>query len=135
MITRDMKCGVCGYLGKVEAHDTVGSIPESHIFKSLGKDSSGFLRFICPSCGMNLAVNPTLKITIQKIVTAYPVTTSKVERLPCIIWGALCLLISIFLIAVLGSWWTYIISAGLLVLSISFFIASGKKEIEEIHKR
>jgi hypothetical protein len=38
MVTRDIKCGACGFEGKVEAHDTVSKVPESQIFKNLGKD-------------------------------------------------------------------------------------------------
>lgn len=136
MVTRDIKCGVCGHEGKIEAHDTVDSVPESHIFKTLGMDSSGFLRFHCPSCRLNLAVNPKLRLTIAKQIVGYPVRTRQVERLPCMVWGVVCLLLSIFLFAKFDGWWVYVVSGGLLLfgLSLSVFVLSGKTQIKEIGK-
>lgn len=57
---------MCGFEGKIEAHDTINLVPESDIFKLLGKDSfTGFIHFSCPSCNADLSVDP-LKVICKK---------------------------------------------------------------------
>ncbi len=50
MITGDIKCGGCGYEGKVEANDTVREHPEESLFKLIGKDPEGYIHVKCPKC-------------------------------------------------------------------------------------
>lgn len=70
MFTRSIKCEVCGFKGKIEAHDTVGKVPASEIFKLLGKDpSTGMIHFRCPSCKEDFAVNPTKFISARKMLS------------------------------------------------------------------
>ena len=57
MFTREIKCDACGFEGKIEANDTIGTISAAKNFIFLGKDSStGFLHFRCPSCNADLKV-------------------------------------------------------------------------------
>ncbi|MBM4275639.1 MAG: hypothetical protein FJ134_14435 [Deltaproteobacteria bacterium] len=130
MITRDIKCGICGYEGKVEALDTLDSVPKSDIFKILGKDSStGFLHFRCPSCDLDLAVDPLRVIAANQII-GYPESTCQANRLPSIIWGILCLIVAIFILAKFSGWWTYIVAGILFFLAWGFFAPA--KQIKEI---
>lgn len=71
MVTRNIICMGCDFDGKVEAHDTVG-VPETDIFKSLGKSDTGYLLFRCPSCGKDIAVDP-LKAFLSRKMKGYPV--------------------------------------------------------------
>jgi hypothetical protein len=58
LFSRDIKCPKCGQEGKVEAVDTIDVIEASKLFKILGKDSSGFLHFLCPACGEDINIDP-----------------------------------------------------------------------------
>jgi hypothetical protein len=62
----------CEFDGKVEANDTVGVVPETEIFKSLGKSDTGYLLFRCPSCGQIVEVDP-LKTFLSRKMKGYPV--------------------------------------------------------------
>ena len=77
MVTRNIICMECEFEGKVEAQDTVGVVPESEIFRSLGKDTNtGYLLFRCPSCGKQIAVDP-LKTFLRRKLKGYPVNKEK----------------------------------------------------------
>ncbi len=58
MFSRNIKCPKCGQEGKVEAVDTVDVTKASELFKTLGKDSSGFLHFLCPACSEDISIDP-----------------------------------------------------------------------------
>ena len=58
MVTRDIRCRRCGHTGKIEAHDTPGDTPKDRLFTFEGKDSGGYLRFRCPNCKTDVAVDP-----------------------------------------------------------------------------
>jgi len=141
VFTRNIKCGACGYKGKVEAHDTVNVFPESEIFKNLGKDSStGFLHFRCPSCNEDLAVDPLNAIAAKQMVGYREslITLKKVQRsnrhMP-IIWGIICLIAAIFIFVKFRGWWTYLVGGLLLMLawvSLKTGIFASKKEIKEL---
>jgi hypothetical protein len=119
--TRDVKCGVCEYEGKIEAHDTVKLVPESDIFKLLGKDSStGFIHVSCPSCNADLAIDP-LKIIGAKQIVGYPETTLRSNRFVSFVWGILCVIVAVFILAKFSGWWTYIVVGILAILAIGFF--------------
>lgn len=141
MVTRDIKCGACGFEGKVEAHDTVNTVPESQIFKNLGKDSStGFLHFSCPSCNEYLAVDPLKAIAARQMV-GYPessMASGKAQRsnrhVP-IIWGIACLIAAFFIFIKFNGWWTYIVGGILLMLgwvSLKTGLSASQKEIKEL---
>ena len=57
MITGDIKCGGCGYEGKVEANDTVREHPEESLFKLIGKDPEGYIHVKCPKCQDDLTID------------------------------------------------------------------------------
>lgn len=140
MFTRDMKCGACGFEGKVEAHDTVNVVPESEIFKNLGKDSStGFLHFSCPSCNEDLAVDPLKAIAVRQMV-GYPETfiasgrAERSNRYVPIIWGIVCLIGAFFIfIKFTGE---LIIVGGILLMvgwiSLKTGLFASQKEIKEL---
>ena len=141
MVTRDIKCGACGFEGKVEAHDTVNVASESEIFKNLGKDSStGFLHFSCPSCNEDLAVDP-LKAVAARQMVGYPETSIASEKaqrsnrhVP-IIWGIVCLIGAFFIFVKFSGWWTYIVGGLLLMLgwvSLKTGLFASQKEIKEL---
>lgn len=141
MDTRDIKCGACGFKGKVEAHDTVNVFSDAQIFKNLGKDSStGFLHFSCPSCNKDLAVDPLKAITSRPMV-GYPEspiasgTVYRSNRHVPIIWGIVYLIVAFFIFVKFSSWWTYIIGGILLILasvSLKTGLFASQKEIEEL---
>lgn len=141
MVTRDIKCGACGLVGKVEAHDTVNVVPESEIFKNLGKDSStGFLHFSCPSCNEDLAVDPLKAIAARQMV-GYPESSiaarnaQRANRHVPIIWGTVCLIAAFFIFVKLSGWWTYIVGGILLLLawvSLKTGLFASQKEIKEL---
>ena len=67
-ISRKISCKLCGFKGVVEAHDTK-DYPSSKIFKMLGKDSKGFLHFLCPSCQADGTYSPSEFISpVPKII-------------------------------------------------------------------
>jgi hypothetical protein len=79
MVTRNIICMGCEFGGKVEAHDTVGVISESKVFKSLGKDSNtGYLLMRCPQCGQVIAVDP-LKTFFSRKMKGYPIPEKHTE--------------------------------------------------------
>lgn len=141
MVTRDIKCGACGFEGKVEAHDTVNVVSESQIFKNLGKDSStGFLHFSCPSCNEDLAVDPFKAIAARQIV-GYPESSmasgraQRSNRHVPIIWGIACLIAAFFIFVKFSGWWTYIVGGILLMLgwvSLKTGLFGSQKEIKEL---
>ena len=137
MVTRNIKCGACGFEGKVEAHDTVNIVSESQIFKNLGKDSStGFLHFSCPSCNEDLAVDPLKAITARQMV-GYPESyiAKRSNRHVPVIWGLICLVVAIFIYIKFTGWWTYIVGGILLMLawvSLKTGLFASKKEIKEL---
>lgn len=140
MVTRNIKCGSCGFEGKIEAHDTVNVVPESEIFKNLGKDSStGFLHFSCPSCNEDLAVDPLKAIAARQIV-GHPETfiasgkAQRANRHVPIIWGIVCL-IGAFFIFVKFSGGGLIVGGLLLMLgllSLKTGLFASQKEIKEL---
>lgn len=141
MVTRDIKCGACGFEGKVEAHDTVNLVPESQIFKNLGKDSStGFLHFNCPSCNEDLAVDPLKAIAARQMV-GYPessIESGKAhgsKRHVPIIWGIVCLIVAFFIFVKFSGWWTYLVGGIFLMLawvSLKTGLFASQKEIKEL---
>lgn len=143
-ITRNMKCDVCGFVGKIEAEDTINSVPESEIFKSLGLDSGPYLHFKCPSCNADLSVH-SLKFMGAKQVVGYSTADRLIEDLevtsaqmsaplPTIVWGVVCLVIAIFLVFKFGRG-TYILSGILVYLAYSFFASLWRKgPIDRAHK-
>ena len=141
MVTRNIKCGTCGFEGKIEAHDTVNAVPESEIFKNLGKDSStGFLHFSCPSCNEDLAVDP-LKAVAAKQIVGHPETSissgkaQRANRYVPIIWGIVCLIGAFFIFVKFSGWWTYIVGGLLLMLgwvSLKTGLFASQKEIKEL---
>ncbi|MCK4911637.1 MAG: hypothetical protein KAR83_08330 [Thermodesulfovibrionales bacterium] len=141
MFTREMKCGACGFEGKVEAHDTVNVVLESQIFMNLGKDSStGYLHFSCPSCNEDLAVDPLKVISVKQMV-GYPASykTSGIvkhsNRHVPIIWGIAYLVIAAFIFLKFSGWWTYIVGGILLMLawvSIKTGLFPSENEINEL---
>lgn len=58
LITRNIKCKKCGNHGVVEAHDTINHYPPNDIFKNLGKDTDGYMHFLCPKCGADGSYSP-----------------------------------------------------------------------------
>lgn len=154
MVTRSIKCGACGYEGKVEAHDTVNVVPESEIFKLLGKDSStGFLHFSCPSCNEDLAVDP-LKAMFARQMVGYPKTlfapgkaksSNRYVPIICGIGGLLgavfMFLLSIFIYAHPSGRWTYTYIATYIAVvfllmygwvSLKTGLFASRKEIKEL---
>jgi hypothetical protein len=141
MVTRSIKCGSCGFEGKIEAHDTVNVVPTSEIFKNLGKDSStGFLHFSCPSCNEDLAVDPLKAIAARQMVghPEYSIASGKAKRsnrhVP-IIWGIVCLIAAFLIFVKFSGWWTYIVGGILLMLgwvSLKTGLSASQKEIKEI---
>ncbi len=141
MVTRDIKCGACGFEGKVEAHDTVNVVSEAQIFKNLGKDSStGFLHFICPSCNEDLAVDP-LKAIASRQMVGYPESSmasgrsQRSNRYVPIIWGIVYLIAAFFIFTKFSGWWTYIVGGILLMLawvSLKTGLFASQKEIKEL---
>jgi hypothetical protein len=141
MVTRNIKCGACGFEGKLEAHDTVNIVPESQIFKNLGKDSStGFLHFSCPSCNEDLAVDPLKAIAARQLV-GYPessIASRKARgsnRHVPISWGIVGLIAAFFIFVKFGGWWTYILGGILLMLawvSLKTGLFASQKEIKEL---
>jgi hypothetical protein len=141
MVTRDIKCGTCGFEGKVEAHDTVNIVPESQMFKNLGKDSStGFLHFSCPSCKEDLAVDPFKAIAARQMV-GHPESSiasrsgQRSNRHVPIIWGIVCLIAAFFIFVKFSDWWTYIVGGILLMLawvSLKTGLFGSQKEIKEL---
>jgi hypothetical protein len=140
MVTRDIKCGACGFEGKVEAHDTVSKVPESQIFKNLGKDPSGFLHFKCPSCNKHLSADP-LKIITAKQIVGYPKSyippriANQPKRHVPIIWGIIYLTVALFIFIKFSGWWTYIVEGILLMLawvSLKTGLFASQKEIKEL---
>ncbi|GMT47134.1 MAG: hypothetical protein IEMM0007_0700 [bacterium] len=149
MATRNIKCAGCGHEGKVEAHDTISTTPESDIFKTLGKDSStGFLHFICPSCNEDLSVDP-FKVIMASQIIGKPSNYSPSSSSPApdssaspqtgrhvpIIWGLIYLAAAIFIFAKFTGWWTYIVGGLLFMLawvSLKTGIFASNKEIKEL---
>ena len=139
MVTRNIKCAGCGHEGKVEAHDTVGVVPESEIFENLGKDSStGFLHFCCPSCNADLAVDPLKAIAARKMVGYSNSASGQVQqtkRYVPVIWGAVYLLVALVILIKFSGLWTYIVGGVLFMLawvSIKTGVFASKKEIREL---
>lgn len=141
MVTRNIKCGACGFEGKVEAHDTVNVVPESQIFKNLGKDpSTGFLHFNCPSCNKDLSADP-LKVITTKQIVGYPESyippgiANRPKRHVPIIWGIISLVGAIFVFVKFSGWWTYVVGVLLLMLgwvSLKTGLFASEKEIKEL---
>ena len=141
MVTRDIKCGACGFEGKVEAHDTVNVVSKRQIFKNLGKDAAtGFLHFSCPSCNEDLAVN-LLKAIAARQMVGYPETSiasgndQRSNRHVPIIWGIVYLIGAFFIIVKFSGWWTYIVGGFLLMLgwaSLKTGLFASQKEIKEL---
>lgn len=140
MITRNIKCGACGFEGKVEAHDIVGAVPESEIFKTLGKDSStGFLHFRCPSCSEDLAVDP-LKAIVAKQMVGYSeislsMSSHQSNRHVPILWGIASLIGAFFIFIKFSGWWTYLVGGLLLMwgwVSLKTGLFASQKEIKEL---
>jgi hypothetical protein len=72
MLTHDIKCGSCGREGKMDAYNVVYILPQSERFQFLARDSSsGFMHFRCPSCKVDLVVDPVNVIDASQIV-GYP---------------------------------------------------------------
>jgi hypothetical protein len=73
VITRKIKCRVCGFTGVIEAIDTK-DYPPKNIFRQKGKDSKGYLHFKCPSCrevrpySPYYFINPSIKIAFCLIL-------------------------------------------------------------------
>ena len=141
MITRNIKCGACGHEGKVEAHDTIEVVPKSEIFLNLGKDSStGFMHFQCPSCNEDLAVDPFKVLGSSQILGKPQSITAGIEqekgkRHVPFIWGAVYILIALFILYRFDGWWTYIVCGVLAMLawvSIKTALFASKKEIKEL---
>jgi len=141
MFTRDIKCGSCGHEGKVEAHDTLNVVPASEIFEILGKDSStGFIHLRCPSCKEDLTVDP-LKVVGSSQMVGYT-TTGNPERGPAkskryvpLIFGAICLIVGLFILYQFSGLWSYIGTGFLLMLasgSIKSGLFASDKEIKEL---
>ncbi len=141
MFTRDIKCGSCGHEGKVEAHDTVNVVPASEIFEVLGKDSStGYIHLRCPSCKEDLAVDP-LKVVGSSQMVGYS-TSGNPERGPeksrgyvPLIFGAICLIVGLFILYEFSGLWTYIATGFLLMLawgSIKTGLFASDKEMREL---
>jgi len=129
-ITRDIKCAICAHEGKVDAVDVDRATPPSKIFNVLGKDSSGYLHFRCPSCGSDLVVDPYEVIGARQMVGQRASRVSRhrsranVERYVHVTLTAVLLVIAAFLVHNFSGWWVYVL-AGALVLpaSLSFWIA------------
>jgi hypothetical protein len=135
-ITRNIRCTACGFNGKIEAHDTVGSFPENQIFKNLGKDSStGFMHFLCPACNTDLVVDP-LKVFGADTIVGYDayLPPSRRRAVP-LVWGLLSVALAFFFILYFASWWGYLLSGLFLLIGVTsfktFFFASDK-EISEL---
>jgi hypothetical protein len=141
MFTRDVKCGSCGREGKVEAHDTVNIVPESEIFELLGKDSStGYIHLRCPSCKADLAVDPFKVIGASQMI-GYPTSANsgslpqKNRRYVPLIFGAICVLVTLFVLYTFSGLWTYIIAGFFLMVawgSIKTGLFASDKEIGEL---
>ena len=140
MVTRNVKCGSCGCEGKVEAHDTANTVPESQIFEVLGKDSStGYIHLRCPSCKEDLAVDPFKVLGASQFI-GYPTSpvagrsTERSRRNVPVIFGVLCLIGAAFFVFLLPSLWTIIAGGFLLLLglmSIKTGLFASDKEIRE----
>jgi len=141
MFTRNIKCGACGHEGKVEAHDTIDMVPKSKMFSNLGKDAStGFMHFQCPSCNEDIAVDP-LKVLGSSQMIGKPqsmmagIEQVKSNRHVPLIWGAVYILIALFVLYRFDGWWTYIVCGLLSVLawvSLKTGLFASEKDIKEL---
>lgn len=74
-IVRDIRCKKCGVRGEAE-DQALNDVPQTRIFKPLGKDAKGNLHFRCPSChtvgtySPYSFLHPAIKIIFFGIIAA-----------------------------------------------------------------
>ena len=80
MFTRNIKCGACGFEGKIEsAASNLGVDDPSSIFISLGAATHGS-HFLCPCCKSDLEVAP-LGMANAILIVGTPVPRSPTRAL------------------------------------------------------
>lgn len=136
MVTRNIRCGACGFEGKIEAHDTVNVVPESEILKNLGKDSStDYLHSRCPVCGAVLDLDP-VKMLVPGQWTGRTAGSRSQRYVPII--SGLIYSTAAFLLFVVGSWWAFLVG-GILAMfgwvSLKTGFSASSKEIDELTGR
>jgi hypothetical protein len=131
VFSRDIRCSGCGHQGKVQAHDTVGVVPDDQIFRLLGKDSStGLLHFQCPSCAADLTVNP-----MQMLSGGRAIGRASSRRYVPIVWGLLILGLGLYLAIGVGRWWSIALAAVCLMFgwaSLKAGLFASGREIAEL---
>jgi len=140
MATKNIKCAVCNFEGKIEEQNAVDVTQESNLFKALGQNrSNGLVYFKCPSCNEDIAVEPFK--ALSKNMIGFPPSqptseiSSRSNRYVPIIIGLVCIIAAILIVVNFRGWWTYIVGGLLFMLglpSLKTGLFASDKEITEL---